>query len=150
MREIKFRGKSEDGSGWIFGSLVNNMFFKRDGISAINYIVDPDQYPDFSEMEDFEWLAVEVIPETVGQYTGLQDKSGKEIYEGDIVNVKYRTFSRESDCGFIHKRLEVKWIDYSSAFRYVDKFEEIYTMIAKWSEVIGNIHDNPELLEGER
>lgn len=69
MRTIKFRGKRLDNSGWVYGDLLR--------MHGVPYIY-PDPAPD-------GWNDYEVIPDTVGQFTGQFDDSGKEIYEGDIV-----------------------------------------------------------------
>ena len=73
MREIKFRGKRVDNSKWVYG-----YYLVAGGIPFIST---------FGEKEP-----IAVIPETVGQYTGLHDKNGKEIYEGDILNYHYTQY----------------------------------------------------------
>ena len=122
MREILFRGKRKDNGKWCYGSL---QCFK--GFS----IFDNDYKSFFT-----------VNSTTVGQYTGLTDKNGKRIFEGDILDcgdravyVKWHEQCGTWDCDFIRYKGEL----FSNGVRPVDwKFRAI---------VIGNIHDNPELLK---
>lgn len=124
MREILFRGKSVTDGRWVFGDLSNYGDCKT--ITTVK---------DFSIID-----SCEVIPETVGQYTGLTDKNGlTKIFEGDIVKV-YDVYCNETVVGV------VEFCD--GSFRIYDKD---FTSYDRWMyckvEVIGNIHDNPELLE---
>lgn len=133
-REIKFRGKLIKNSSWIYGDLV------RDN-KGHSYI-----YP-----EDAEglYLSNRVDPETVGQYIGLRDIDGEEIFDGDIV--------RFIDSG---TRVIITWHEYLAMFYFQfnkdrpqninDDKASIGEMKREYAlEVIGNIHDNPELLWGE-
>lgn len=85
---------------------------------------------------------VYVNPETIGQFTNLYDKNKKEIYEGDILKVPYT-----------QERIEVRFVRGVFAFLWngdLDDEAPINAPTQEWAEVIGNIHDNPELLKRKR
>ncbi len=133
MRTIKFRGKSIDGKEWLYGDLVSSADKKRFAILV-------------NSKESYD--ECEVIPKTVGQFTGLLDKNGNEIYEGDILRLG------NSPSGVC----EVKWNESLASFCIQFFFENKvgtralgeWVMCERKVEVIGNIFDNPELLkEGE-
>ncbi len=149
MREIIFRGKRIYGDEWVEGSLI----CFADGCC---FVCVQGENMDF--MDKFG-----VIPETVGQYTGLTDKNGKKIFEGDIISYT-RTNMFAPSCSFHNQDLVslhlVLWDSSVSAFvqrhyelnekRIVGKGSAVlYDERAKENivEIIGNIHDNPELLE---
>ena len=128
MRDIWFRGKRKDNGEWVYG-----YYEKYNGGSYINLQTDrlnSGGYP----IREF----VEVIPETVGQYTGLTDKKGNKIFEGDIVKWNINFAIVWQDCKFVIKKdINAKPYDYVlSCFNGTEL------------KVIGNIHDNPELLKG--
>ena len=131
MREILFKGKT-DKNEWVEG-----YFEKYNGCSYINLQTErlnSGGYP----IREF----VEVIPETVGQYTGLTDKNGKKIFEGDIINI-YRS-SGELYC----KKGVVAYSEVFSGFM-ANKHISLYGGCVKdIFEVVGNIYDNPEPLKG--
>lgn len=131
MREIKFRGKNIGTNEWVYGYFGEKLNVETEEIDS--YIITPTYTPstDSSYFTDNQ-----VVHETVGQYTGLKDKKGVEIYERDItINrygttsvVEYHNFGFRLDNGFLKTPLY--------KFNSNDKLE-----------VIGNIYDNPELLE---
>lgn len=131
MREIIFRGKRNDNGEWIIGGYYHGEVYNFDEID-IHYIIP------CCDLYDEDLAPVDVIPETVGQYTGLTDKNGKRIYEGDIV------FTKTTSCNF------VGCILYSTEyvrFVCVTKSKTSYPMDSKFEyEIIGNIHDNKEIL----
>ena len=127
MREILFRGKRTDDGKWMCGNLT----VWSDGSVSI------DRAPTASSP------MYAVIPETVGQYTGLTDKNGKKIFEGDIVNVNT---NKDTLCHRYEGRNLV--IRYDEYHRFVASGRLEYPLCNHYEwEVIGNIHDNPELLE---
>lgn len=133
MREIIFRGKQDDGE-WICGGAVHQTDFYGDKVDRW-YIIDGTETNDYDIGEP-----IRVIPETIGQYTGLTDKNGKKIFEGDIVRIVYI-----DDTIYL-----VEWNDDEAAFKVVNNDCARSFVLNLWGrdvEVIGNIHDNPELME---
>lgn len=144
MREIKFRGKRLDNGEWIYGSLLVSHF--KDDKKERYFITQ------FSGNYTFEH---EVDPNTVGQFTGLRDKNGRDIWEGDIF--------KEDGSGIVRSVFRVPgglaFEDNPVSFGYdhrapVYPYSSIAEMqsvswLSQCCEVIGNIHDNPELLKTE-
>lgn len=164
MREILFRGKRVDNGEWAFGNFIEDKWGDDNG-NTIYAILQDRVAPDIAEL----WTPVRVIPETVGQYTGLKDNNGKKIFEGDIVKSKHTAFTdsdkkpkysydlekQESEYGYpkiIYYRNYVVQL-YDARYRIKNKnithyinYNFIYNHEV---EVAGNIHDNPELMEDE-
>lgn len=123
MRDIIFRGKREDNGEWIAESET--------------YIKDGDGTWLCDKSND----VVKVVPETVGQYTGLTDKNGRKVFEGDIVERGDRIWIIEYDvkyAQFVMKTFTERGVFWTRSFDLIP---------SEWCEVIGNIYDNPELLE---
>lgn len=133
MREILFRGLRTDGEGWVYGYYLPTFT----GIAKI--AVTYDHITGTIE-------AYEVIPETVGQYTGLKDKNGKEIYEGDVLGGCNGSVNGQ---GWGWENYTVKYRDNGQHNVPIDWGSEKNWDNTHWFEVIGNIHENPELL-GEK
>lgn len=129
MREILFRAKRIDNGEWVEG-----YYFKRRGRHYILPVYDSDH--DFDERYA-EW--VEVDPETVCQYTGLTDKNGRKIFEGDILSFSAYGENYKGDVRVIKGNFTI-WCGKCAPF--LDDALEKHSAI-----VIGNIFDNPELCE---
>lgn len=156
MREILFRGKRLDNGKWIEGCLIN-----LDEDSGHVLIVPLYHHAStMSVSRIIEYTSAYVNPKTVGQFTGLTDKNGTKIFEGDILeyNDGYDYFKGEvvfENGAFGVGSYEV--IGFSSGC--CDNFADVWQLF--WNQevtdepelyyckLIGNIHDNPELLKGE-
>lgn len=141
MREILFRGKRKDNEEWAEGCLLN------DSEQDESYIAEC--------FEDRAAYIREVIPETVGQYTGLRDckrtkeyPEGQPIFEGDIVKREYTLWhgekkkTRETQIGVVF------YSDTDCGFNLKNACNLRKPWDSDTLEVIGNVHDNPELLKG--
>lgn len=140
MRTIKFRGKSLNNGEMVFGDLIHGQGSK----SGKMYILPQTRYYPAGCNNLDGW---EVIPDTVGQFTGLLDKDGKEIYEGDILLVD-EFWDGEAGMVKIHNEVGIK----DGCFGYIGENtgDLIPFYDSKVTErIVGNIHDNPELLKGE-
>jgi uncharacterized phage protein (TIGR01671 family) len=135
MREILFRGKRVDNGEWVEGYVVNASWYLDDTKYTVILPTDVTLYP-HSEFDSYDV----VDPKTVGQFTGLLDKNGKKIFEGDIIDlphwyVAYAGDLREST------GMNAGWYVQRDGFESWTELE-----CTEDNEVIGNIHDNPELL----
>lgn len=126
MREILFRGKRNDNGEWVYGYFVSqgkeSYIFEQE---EVDKGIDLGGYLDCCQMR-------EVIPETVGQYVGLRDRDGKKIFEGDILESPVKRVDQKYGHMIVIKDIREC------------KFAALY--VAEY-RVIGNVYDNPELLE---
>jgi uncharacterized phage protein (TIGR01671 family) len=160
MREILFRGKTQKGE-WVYGNYCGAEYLTGNGIEHLIIEVPKNG------------RSAQVIPETVGQYTGLTDKNGKKVFEGDIVKCQERfdrpySKNRKSKrhIGVVGYKIRKgdrfynpetnEWdrhMEYGA--EWIVKVEDYGKFVhGSWGdffdcEVIGNIHDTPELLKGE-
>lgn len=128
MREIEFRGKRVDNGEWAYGSLIEE-----------NYYIDKAYFIRTRNEEDWtsRYYNCLIDVKTIGQYTGLDDRNGTKIFEGDIVRLGTN---------------EIRFVFYGSTdFRHTmyGKYAKEFDYKDKGYEVIGNKYDNPELLEAQ-
>jgi uncharacterized phage protein (TIGR01671 family) len=133
MRKIEFRGKRVDNGEFVYGYYIKT-FDNRHLIFTGEHGLIKSLPQDLSHHEEFTYFAVD--PETIGQFTSLEDENGKQIYEGDIVLVNgehYEVYYRRDGFGLIS----------------VSNLTGCSIPPLSFMYVIGNIHENPELLERE-
>lgn len=128
MREIKFRGKRLDNGEWIEGDLLR---------MNDHWFIFPDPAPEGIDK-------YEVDPATVGEYTGLKDRNGKEVYEGDVIKIPETDFNAEI----------IGRVLFDDDAYYIIPLRGGHLWGLHWSlrkhdaKIIGNIHDNPKFLKG--
>ena len=147
-REILFRGKRVSNGNWIEGYFV---------LLAIN---EGLKYAIHTGTDEGRFILFEVIPDTVGQFTGLCDKNGKKIFEGDILKATYTEQRQYQGVSYQDEHTCVEEVIYNEKsacfmlkimcedvplYRPLHNFGSLANI--KELEVIGNIYDNPELLE---
>ena len=143
MRTIKFRGKGIKSNEFVYGDLIHGVGSKHGKMFILPITVNLAYIKNCDPLD-----GVEVDPETVGQFTGLLDKNGKEIFKGDILfgreegdgettawNFYYEIFYDEKVCAFMAKEKNDKY------------WGIVICEINEQYEIIGNIFDNPELLK---
>ena len=127
MREILFRGKTPKGE-WVYGNYCGAEYLTSDGIEHL--IVEVPR----------EGRSAQIIPETVGQYAELTDKNGKKVFDGDILKNEYEKNK--------YQYFKVYYCSRTHSWLVENKYGmlgKLYNVIGD-IEIIGNIHDNPELL----
>lgn len=153
MRTIKFRGKASHNGEWLYGDLIN--------IHGEYHILgEDDMMEDGHHVTQNSDRPTWVEPDTIGQFTSLYDKNGKEIYEGDILRypaedkfdeenfVSFEVFWHDNDCADNH----VGWqMDRHHFHGNICGARELSRFLPKYTKkmvVIGNIHDNSDLMKG--
>lgn len=130
MRQIRFRAKALKGRRWVYGDLLHAGTDPADGEFEIMYWDD-----------ESGWMQERIDPDTIGQLTSLRDINGKDIYEGDILDVSYA----DED-----SYLEVRFVRGVFAFLWNGDLDDEFPCNApthEWAKVIGNIYDDPKLLK---
>lgn len=166
MREILFTGKVKETGEWIEGFYAKHQDSLLEGI-VHHYILAQEKSKNGLLSPVLTWY--DVIPETIGQYTGLTDKNGMKIFEGDIVKtqpfydrpysktrkskqfigvVKYRVRTFSGSSFYAKQDYDGEWgLDFCEE---LGKYNH-YSWGELWNcEIIGNIHDNPELVKGDK
>ncbi len=126
-RTIKFRGKRIDNGQWVYGFLADSYY-----INDVNSV---------------DLSSIEIDPETVGQFTGLLDRNGNEIYEGDIMQVNYIMATGRH---FIGLSYEVRWCIQDGSWTAWNGCSDFALPKPRQILIKGNIHDNPELLSSKQ
>jgi len=145
-----YRGKTKDGE-WVEGAYLHQTDFYGDNVDR-HFIIDGTTTQDYDIGYEYE-----VLPETVGEWTGLTDKNGKRIFEGDIVRINrslegisgvvrfgkyFHSKCDEYHCEHYGFHIAYEWYGYCQ--------NTGYSLTEEWQcdfEIIGNIHDNPELVK---
>lgn len=144
MREILFRGKRTKDGVWLYG-YYSTMF----GLPLIAWSIENKIEHTITYTSDF------VDPETLGQYTGLTDRNGRKIFVGDIVRLEHKIDAKDNGVYRVNIPTIIRLSRGEDSFdlqpEYADHGWEVCGCVldgVETAEVIGNIHDNPDLLEG--
>lgn len=142
MREILFKAKRTDNGEWVKGYVVR--------LTTGEWKIERkcDNPPDCDPMWSKVLITYKVDPSTLCQYTGLTDKNGKKIWENDIIG--FLDVSQYDNGYAEHYCIgQVVWDEETVSFQVTERLScESYEALDRECEVIGNIFDNPELLEG--
>lgn len=137
-REIKFRGKDIVHNKWCYGSYMPSL---REGDAPYIWVQE-------DRFDHYEYVSNQVYAETVGQYTGLKDKRGVEIYPGDILSSNGKLIGYVVD-GVRAYCYDVRYINHPTGEKRRSLWATVTVDYKGNIEVIGNIHDNPELIQAK-
>ena len=144
MREILFRGKRLDNGDWVEGYLYEHepplvgIVSEKDEPEVSKWFILRTGFADWNMPRPVE--LVEVDPSTVGQYTGLKDKNGERIFDGDIVQAHFRTN---------HSKQIFRVTFDDGMFIFNNDYVKLPVRGIYGIKVIGNVHDNPEYMKGD-
>ena len=148
MREVLFRGKERYSDGWKNGLLIKGTWYLDESELTVIVPLDVAFFPRCELTEYYE-----VMPETVGEFTGLHNGAGQKIFEDDIVRFEgnlYRVRREDETPGGVWSSTAyiLQQIGWDCLMSFEDTIDEYSNEICV--EIVGNIHDNPELLKWER
>lgn len=147
MRELIFRGKRIDNGEWVEGYYIEDKWGDSNN-NQLHFILPHRTCPSILD----DWQPIKVIPETVGQFTGLTDKNGKKIFEGDVLRFTDRRVWYTNKLFMLSESEKIKKLADFIELPYIDRVVEI-PRIYDWCfesdksywEIIKNIHDKEEL-----
>lgn len=143
MREIKFRGKRLDNKAWVYGWYYEAINYLDGNTKPMIAWINQVPLPINRMIPAFEPIEWEIIPKTLGQYTGLKDKNGKEIYEGDIL--QYINGTKQV---IRYNANEVSFKGYNLNTLSNPQFGcKITKEICSKAEIIGNVFDDGDILD---
>ena len=137
MREIEFRGQDKD-NNWVHGDLIHGVSYKKDNLYILPLRQHLAYVPNCDPLD-----GVKVKTETVGQYTGLKDKNGVQIFEGDIVKYKVENNSELDVITYDSIAFNLLVAYAGNDQKKLKSFD--FKDLSKELEVVGNIFDTPEL-----